>query len=162
MEKLNRVAKLEELVALRKEWRAWGLRVVLTNGAFDLLHRGHVRYLQQARDLGNILIVGINSDASVRGNKGEGRPIVPQDERAEVVASLRCVEYAVIFDEPTATQLVESLHPDIYVKGGDYAPGGKPLPEASAVEAGGGEVKILPFDQGHSTSDLIGRVMRET
>ena len=82
MEKLNRVVKLQELVELRSQWRARGLRVVLTNGAFDLLHKGHVHYLQEARELGNILIVGINSDASVRGNKGEGRPVVPQDERA--------------------------------------------------------------------------------
>jgi len=135
--------------------------VVLTNGTFDLLHVGHVRYLQEARDLGDVLVVGINSDASVRGYKGAGRPVVPQDERAEIVAALRCVDYVTIFDEPTATHLVETLQPDIYVKGGDYSPGAKPLPEAEAVLSYGGEVKIIPFVQGHSASDLIQRVMRD-
>jgi D-beta-D-heptose 7-phosphate kinase/D-beta-D-heptose 1-phosphate adenosyltransferase len=136
--------------------------VVFTNGTFDVLHVGHVRYLQEARHLGDMLVVGINSDASVRGYKGAGRPVVPQDERAEIVAALRCVDYVTIFDEPTATHLVEALHPDVYVKGGDYSPGAKPLPEAEAVLSYGGEVKIIPFVQGHSASDLIQRVMRDT
>ncbi|HKP54099.1 MAG TPA: D-glycero-beta-D-manno-heptose 1-phosphate adenylyltransferase [Chloroflexia bacterium] len=159
---MNRVVTLPELVELSRQWRASNLRVVLTNGTFDLLHIGHVRYLQKARDLGNILVVGINSDASVRGYKDAGRPVVPQDERAEIVAALRCVDYVTIFDEPTATHLVESLKPDIYVKGGDYSPGAKPLPEAEAVLSYGGQVKIIPLVQGHSASDLIRRVMRET
>lgn len=158
---MNRVLALPQLVELCRQWRSSNLRVVLTNGTFDLLHVGHVRYLQEARDLGDVLVVGINSDASVRGYKGAGRPVVPQDERAEIVAALRCVDYVTIFDEPTATHLVETLQPDIYVKGGDYSPGAKPLPEAEAVLSYGGEVKIIPFVQGHSASDLIQRVMRD-
>jgi D-beta-D-heptose 7-phosphate kinase/D-beta-D-heptose 1-phosphate adenosyltransferase len=132
---------------------------VLTNGTFDLLHIGHVRYLQAARELGDVLVVGINSDESVRGYKGPGRPVVPQDERAEIVAALRCVDYTTIFDEPTATHLVEALQPDIYAKGGDYAHGNKPLPEAAAVERYGGEVRIIPLVEGRSASELIRRTM---
>src|SRR5947209_14828576 len=111
---MRRVLSLPELVALRRSWQDAGLRLVLTNGTFDLLHIGHVRYLEAARELGDVLVVGINSDASVRGYKGSGRPVVPQDERAEIVAALRYVDYAVIFEEPTATQLIEALQPDIY------------------------------------------------
>jgi rfaE bifunctional protein nucleotidyltransferase chain/domain len=158
----NRVLALPELVRMRRAWRQQGLRLVLTNGTFDLLHVGHVRYLEAARQLGDLLVVGINSDSSVRGYKGPGRPVVPQDERAEVVAALRCVDYTVIFDQPTATELVQALQPEVYVKGGDYAPGvaagGKPLPEADAVRAYGGEVHIIPFVPGHSASELIRRV----
>lgn len=154
---MRRVATLPQLVELCHSWREAGLRLVLTNGTFDLLHIGHARYLQAARELGDVLVVGINSDESVRGYKGPGRPVVPQDERAELVAALRCVDYTVIFDEPTATRLVEALKPEIYAKGGDYAPGSKPLPEAEAVRAYGGEVHIIPFVQGHSASDLIRR-----
>src|SRR6476619_759640 len=137
---MNRVLSLPELLALRRGWREAGLQLVLTNGTFDLLHIGHVRYLEAARAEGDVLVVGVNSDASVRGYKEPGRPVVPQDERAEIVAALRCVDYAVIFDEATAVALVEALQPDVYAKGGDYAPGGKPLPEADAVAAYGGEV----------------------
>jgi D-beta-D-heptose 7-phosphate kinase/D-beta-D-heptose 1-phosphate adenosyltransferase len=115
--------------------------------------------LQAARELGDVLIVGINSDASVRGYKGPGRPVVRQDERAEIVAALRSVHYTTIFDEPTATHLVEALQPEIYAKGGDYAPGSKPLPEASAVERYGGQVRIIPFVEGRSASELIRRTM---
>lgn len=149
---------LANLLELRREWREAGLRLVLTNGTFDLLHIGHLRYLEAARAKGDLLVVGINSDASVRGYKGPGRPVVPQNERAELVAALRCVDYTIIFDEPTAVALVEALQPEVYVKGGDYAPGSKPLPEAEAVEAYGGEVCIVPFVKGHSASDLIRRV----
>jgi D-glycero-beta-D-manno-heptose 1-phosphate adenylyltransferase len=104
--------------------------------------------------------VGINSDKSVRGYKGPGRPVVPQDERAEIVAALRCVDYTTIFDEPTATRLVEALQPAIYAKGGDYD-GSKPLPEADAVHAYGGEVHIVPFVAGHSASELIKSMQAE-
>ena len=134
---------------------------MLTNGNFDLLHIGHVRYLQAARESGDMLVVGINSDASVRSYKGPDRPVVPEEERAEIVAALRCVDYAVIFEEPTAVALVQALQPDIYVKGGDYKPGGKPLPEAQVVAGYGGEVRILPFVEGHSASELIRRLTRE-
>jgi rfaE bifunctional protein nucleotidyltransferase chain/domain len=154
---MRRVLSLPELVSLRAGWREKGLRLVLTNGTFDLLHVGHVRYLQDARELGDVLVVGINSDVSARGYKGPGRPVVPQEERAELVAALRCVDYAVIFDEPTATELVTALQPEIYAKGGDYGSGGKHLPEAEAVQAHGGEVRIIPFVPGHSASELIRR-----
>ncbi len=149
------VLALPELVKWRSGWRDAGMRLVLTNGTFDLLHVGHVRYLQAARRLGDVLVVGINSNVSARGYKGPGRPIVSQEERAEIVAALRCVDCAVIFDEPTAAGLVEALRPEIYAKGGDYAPGSKALPEAEAVQSYGGQVVIVPFVQGHSASDLI-------
>ena len=153
----RRVLTLEELLPLRQTWREAGQRLVVTNGTFDLLHIGHVLYLQAARALGDVLVVGINSDASARGNKGPGRPVVPEEERAKIVAALRCVDYATIFDEPTAERLVEALRPEVYAKGGDYSPGGKPLPEAEVVGAYGGEVRIVPFVQGHSASELIRR-----
>jgi len=156
----KRIATLQELVGLLAGWRAAGKRLVLTNGTFDILHVGHVRYLQAARALGDILVVGINSDASARGYKGPNRPVVPQDERAEIVAALRCVDYVTIFDEPTAAGLVQALRPDIYVKGGDYD-GSKPLPEAEAVQAYGGEVRIVPFVPGHSASKIIGEMRSE-
>jgi rfaE bifunctional protein nucleotidyltransferase chain/domain len=140
---------------MRREWRESGQRLVLTNGTFDLLHIGHVRYLEAARELGDVLVVGINSDASVRGYKGPGRPVVPQEERAEIVAALRCVDYTVIFNEPTASALVEAMQPEVYAKGGDYTPGSKLLPEAEIVRAYGGEVHIIPFVEGRSASDLI-------
>ena len=155
---VERVKTLAELKEMRREWQDQGVRVVLTNGTFDLLHIGHIRYLQEARALGDVLIVGINSDESVRGYKGPGRPVVPQEERAELVAALRCVDYTVIFDEPTATRLVEVLQPDVYAKGGDYGTGGKRLPERDAVEAYGGQVCIIQFVEGHSASELIRRV----
>jgi D-glycero-beta-D-manno-heptose 1-phosphate adenylyltransferase len=156
----RRVLTLAELAAMRPAWREAGKRLVLTNGTFDLLHVGHVRYLQAARRLGDLMVVGVNSDASVRGYKEPGRPVVSQEERAEIVASLRSVDYAVIFDEPTAVTLVETLQPEVYAKGGDYAPGGKPLPEAAAVAAYGGHVRIVPLVPGHSASGLIEK-MRE-
>ena len=140
---------------MRRGWRESGQRLVLTNGTFDVLHIGHVRYLEAASKLGDVLVVGINSDESVRGYKGPGRPVVAQEERAELVAALRCVDYAVIFNEPTASALVEAMQPEVYAKGGDYTPGSKPLPEAEAVRAYGGEVHIVPFVEGHSASDLI-------
>src|SRR5881275_839903 len=115
-----KIVGLEELSERSEQLRAAGKKLVATNGCFDLLHVGHVRYLQAARALGDLLIVGLNSDASVRAYKGPGRPLVPQDERAELLAALRCVDYVVIFDEPTASALVSALQPDIYVKGGDY------------------------------------------
>ncbi|MEO6456932.1 MAG: adenylyltransferase/cytidyltransferase family protein [Chloroflexia bacterium] len=154
----SRVLSLAELLNLRREWREAGLRLVLTNGTFDLLHIGHLRYLEAAHAKGDLLVVGINSDASVRGYKGPGRPVVPQAERTEMVAALRCVDYTTIFDEPTAVALVEALQPEVYVKGGDYAPGSKPLPETEAVTSYGGEVCIVSFVEGHSASDLIRRV----
>ena len=142
--------------------RARSARVVLTNGCFDLLHVGHVRYLRTARRLGDCLIVGINGDESVRRLKGPGRPLLPEAERAEVVAALACVDYVVVFQEDTADLLVERLRPDVYVKGADYAPGGggTPLPETRAVAASGGRVELVPLVPGRSTTELVAEILR--
>lgn len=136
--------------------RAAGQRVVFTNGCFDLLHRGHVRCLAAAAELGDVLVVGLNSDASVRALKQAGRPLVPQDERAEVVAALESVDYVVVFDEPTAENLVRAIRPDVYVKGGDYAD--REPPEAAIARALGGEFRLLEYVPGSSTSELLRRL----
>jgi rfaE bifunctional protein nucleotidyltransferase chain/domain len=152
---------LPDLLALRDSWRACGLRLVLTNGVFDLLHAGHVGYLQQARALGDLLVVALNSDASVRAIKGPLRPLTPEGDRAALLAALRCVDYVMVFAEPTAEGVVTALRPEVYVKGGDYAlgAGGPPdldrLPEARVALAHGGEVRLLPYAAGRSTSELI-------
>jgi len=117
---LKKVLSLEELLPIRERLKAEGKTLVLTNGHFDLLHVGHVRCLQQAKRLGDVLVVGLNSDASTRALKGSGRPLVPQEERAEVLAALECVDYVVIFEERTAERLVAALKPEVYVKGGDW------------------------------------------
>lgn len=143
-----------------------GERAVLTNGCFDLLHLGHVRYLQEARTLGDFLIVGLNDDEGVRRLKGPGRPLVPGAERAELLAALACIDYVTIFTEPTASALVQLLQPAIYVKGGDYAQtqGGEPdtsrLPEAQVVQAYGGTVRLLPYLPNHSTTELIAAIQQ--
>jgi rfaE bifunctional protein nucleotidyltransferase chain/domain len=155
------ITPLASLLALRASWRAHGQRLVLTNGVFDLLHAGHVGYLQQARALGDVLVVALNSDASVRAIKGPLRPLTPEGERASLLAALRCVDYVTIFAEPTAEALVGALRPNTYVKGGDYAmgEGGPPdlarLPEARVVLGYGGEVRLLSYAAGRSTSELI-------
>ncbi|HEY7122949.1 MAG TPA: D-glycero-beta-D-manno-heptose 1-phosphate adenylyltransferase [Ktedonobacterales bacterium] len=159
-----------QLTALCHAHQAAGKTIVFTNGCFDLLHLGHVRYLQAARDLGNLLIVGLNSDDSTRRLKGPERPLVPEQERAEVLAALACVDYVTIFEEDTAVALVQALRPDVYVKGGDYAGNssqGEPpainyakLPEAAPVLAAGGQVRLIPYLQGHSTSELIQRIVQ--
>lgn len=152
---------LSELIALRDSWRASGQRLVLTNGVFDLLHVGHVGYLAQARALGDLLVVALNSDSSVRAIKGPLRPLNPEGDRAALLAALRCVDYVTIFSEPTAEAVVGALQPEVYVKGGDYAQGegGPPdlarLPEARVVRGYGGEVRLLPYAAGRSTSELI-------
>jgi len=132
--------------------------VVFTNGCFDLLHRGHTDYLAAARALGDFLVVGLNTDASVRRLKGPGRPISPESDRARVLASLECVDAVTLFDEDTPLYLITALAPDILVKGGDY--NADSIVGAAAVRAAGGEVVVLPFVAGRSTSDLIGRIRR--
>jgi rfaE bifunctional protein nucleotidyltransferase chain/domain len=117
-----------------------------------------LRYLQAARALGDVLVVGVNDDATTTARKGPGRPIVPQDERAELLAGLTCVDYVTIFHEPTAARCIAQLRPDVYVKGGDYAPGGADLPEARDVAAQGGETVIIPLTPGRSTSALVERL----
>jgi rfaE bifunctional protein nucleotidyltransferase chain/domain len=146
------------LPALAERLRAEGKSIVLTNGHFDLLHVGHLRYLQAAAELGDVLFVAVNDDAMTRQRKGTGRPVLPQEERAELLAGLACVDYVTIFSEPTAERVVELVRPDVYVKGGDYGPGGAELPELAAVEAYGGRVVILALVEGRSTSEIIAAV----
>ncbi|MCS6960521.1 MAG: D-glycero-beta-D-manno-heptose 1-phosphate adenylyltransferase [Pseudanabaenaceae cyanobacterium SKYGB_i_bin29] len=131
--------------------------LVLTNGCFDILHAGHVRYLTQARALGRALVVGLNSDHSVRQLKGNTRPIVPQAQRAEVLLGLKAVDAVVIFEELTADRLITALRPDIYVKGGDYTP--DTLPEAPTVAATGGKIVIIPIEIQTSTSHILRRIL---
>jgi rfaE bifunctional protein nucleotidyltransferase chain/domain len=153
-----------DLLALRQTWREQGRSIVFTNGIFDLLHLGHLQYLQSAAALGDLLVIGLNSDASTRQLKGPKRPLIPQDERALMLLGLRPVDYVTIFEERTAELLVETLQPDVYVKGGDYslgagADGGKQLPEARIVHAYGGRVELINYLPGHSTTELIERIV---
>jgi D-beta-D-heptose 7-phosphate kinase/D-beta-D-heptose 1-phosphate adenosyltransferase len=146
----------DRTAALIARLRRAGARVVFTNGVYDLLHPGHVRYLQAARALGDALIVGVNSDRSVRANKGPSRPVNPEHERAEVVAALACVDAAVVFDEETPHQIISLLQPDVLVKGADWA--ADRIVGRDVVEARGGRVVRIPVEAGHSTTDLIARV----
>jgi D-beta-D-heptose 7-phosphate kinase/D-beta-D-heptose 1-phosphate adenosyltransferase len=136
--------------------RAEGFRVVLTNGCFDILHAGHVAYLQQARELGDVLVVGLNSDASVRALKGPGRPVTDELSRAAILAALECVDYVTIFDEPTASALLEELQPDVYVKGGDYSL--ETLPEAPVAQRLGCAIHFIPLVGGLSTTAILQRL----
>jgi rfaE bifunctional protein nucleotidyltransferase chain/domain len=149
---------IAEAHSIRARLRRQKQIVVFTNGVFDLLHVGHVRYLQAARRLGDVLFVGLNSDASTRALKGPARPLIEQAERAEVLCALSCVDWVIIFDEPTAESVVENLQPDVYAKGGDYADG-KPLPEAPLMVRSGGRVVILPYTSGHSTTCILNRIL---
>lgn len=151
---MDKIVSLKEALIVRGKLQVEGKTVVFTNGHFDLLHVGHVDYLQRARELGDVLIVGLNSDVSTRALRGEKRPIVPQSERARMLAALTCVDYVVIFGETTANGLVEALKPDLYVKGGDWGEG-RTLPEAEVVASYGGQVRILPYLPMHSTTRLI-------
>ena len=155
---MGQVLAIEAALTWRDAQRALGRVVALTNGHFDLLHVGHVRYLQAARGLADALIVGLNSDASTAARK-PGRPVVAQDERAELLAALGCVDAVVIFDALTAEALVDALRPDIYVKGGDWNRAGGPRPpEAAIVERYGGRVDFLPYVPDRSTSAIIARI----
>ena len=149
---------LAEAVAVVERLRATGKTVVFTNGVFDLLHVGHLRYLQQARALGDALIVGVNSDRSVHANKGAGRPITPEAERAEILSALACVDVVVVFDEDTPHQIIAALQPDVLVKGADWA--ADAIVGRDVVEARGGRVVRVPIEAGHSTSALVERIRR--
>jgi rfaE bifunctional protein nucleotidyltransferase chain/domain len=152
----SKIITLLEARGLREKARAAGRKVALANGAFDLLHVGHVRYLQAARELADLLVVALNSDASVRGLKGPGRPVVPQAERAEILAALSCVDAVVLFDEADVVKVIESLAPDLHVKGTDYQL--DTVPERAAVERLGGRVVIAGDPKDHSTSELVRRL----
>jgi rfaE bifunctional protein nucleotidyltransferase chain/domain len=146
----------EELVERVKAAREAGAKIVFANGCFDVLHVGHVRYLAGARELGDILIVGINSDNEVAVQKGAGRPVLPASERAEIVAALESVTYVTIFDEPTAEELLLALKPDVHAKGTDYTT--DTVPERDVVRSYGGQVAIVGDPKDHSTSEIIARL----
>jgi D-beta-D-heptose 7-phosphate kinase/D-beta-D-heptose 1-phosphate adenosyltransferase len=153
------VRKVVSLPALRRaarRARSRGERIVFTNGCFDLLHAGHVILLERAKRHGDLLVVGLNSDRSVRALKGRGRPIMPQRDRAQLLAALASVDYVVIFDQPTPARVIMRLLPDVLIKGTDWAPGA--IVGAEAVRRAGGRVIRLPLVKGHSTSRLIARI----
>lgn len=147
---------LAEAEALVEQWRRAGRSIVFTNGVYDLLHPGHVRYLQAARALGDALVVGVNSDRSVRANKGPARPVNPEAERAEVIAALECVDAAVVFDQDTPHEIISRLQPDVLVKGADWAEDA--IVGRDVVEARGGRVVRMPIEQGFSTTSLVERI----
>lgn len=153
----EKILSLEELKGVREQARREGKRVVFTNGCFDLLHRGHVEYLHQAKQLGDLLIVGLNSDSSVRQIKGNRRPIVPQGDRALVLAALEAVDYVCIFDEPTPARLITELVPDMLVKGGDYRI--DQIVGREVVSRAGGQVITIDEVKGYSTRNLIQLIM---
>lgn len=155
---MAKILFLDQLQTERERLRRLGWRVVFTNGCFDLIHPGHIRYLQAARRLGDALIVALNSDRSARELKGEKRPILDQNERAEVIAALGCIDYVTIFDESTPREIITALLPDVLVKGGDWDI--DRIVGRDEVEAAGGEVLSLPFVEGCSTTDLIKRIVQ--
>ena len=150
------IVSREELVEIVANARAAGLQVVLANGCFDVLHVGHVRYLAGARNEGDLLIVGVNSDKQVRVQKGEGRPVLPAVQRAEIVAALESVNYVTIFEEPTVEKLLLALRPDVHAKGTDYTV--ESVPEREVVKSYGGRVAIVGDPKDHSTSQILSRM----
>jgi rfaE bifunctional protein nucleotidyltransferase chain/domain len=156
----DKVVPLEKLQQCAKHLRAAGKKLVATNGCFDLLHVGHVRYLKAARALGDALIVGINGDDSVRELKGPGRPVNNQDDRAEIVAALECVDLVAIFPDIRATRFLELASPNVYVKGGDYKQDTLNTEERQVLQKIGAKIDILPFAPGYSTSNLLARLSK--
>jgi rfaE bifunctional protein nucleotidyltransferase chain/domain len=154
----DKILSVEKLLGVRKALRAEGKRLVFTNGVFDLLHIGHLRYLAAARGLGDALVVAVNSDRTVRELKGTGRPLINEAERAEILAALKHVDYVTIFDEVSPRTLIATLLPDVLVKGGDY--GLEDIHGREEVEAAGGRVVSLPFVEGASTTAIIERMKR--
>jgi len=151
----------ERLVALLNNERATGKRIVFTNGCFDLLHIGHTRYLEAAKSLGDLLVVGVNTDSSVRSlDKASGRPIVPESQRAEVLAALACVDFVVLFADPDPGRLIAAVQPDVLVKGGDWAPDA--IVGREVVEKRGGVVRTIPLVPGMSTTALVQRIRSTT
>ncbi len=154
---LGRVVSQDELILYIRDRKRNGQRIVFTNGCFDLLHPGHIRLLEESRSLGDVLVVGINSDASVRQNKGPRRPLIPEQERAEILAALAAVDYVVLFDDPTPRALIASLLPEVLVKGSDWGP--DEVVGKEEVAAAGGRVVSIPLEPGYSTSRLIDRIV---
>ncbi|MBZ5499188.1 MAG: D-glycero-beta-D-manno-heptose 1-phosphate adenylyltransferase [Acidobacteriia bacterium] len=154
---IPKLKTLDEVVQIRKRLRREGKKIVFTNGCFDLLHAGHVRYLNQARSLGDVLVVGLNSDDSVRALKGEGRPLVPEGERAEVLAALACIDYIFIFDDHTPGRVIDAIVPDVLVKGADW--GVSEIVGRETVENAGGTVHSIPLVEGTSTTAIIRKIL---
>lgn len=153
MEKLIEKENLDNII---KKLKSENKKIVFTNGCFDILHAGHVRYLKESKKFGDILIVGLNSDVSVKKIKGESRPINPEMDRAEVLAGLEAVSYIVLFDEPSPVKLLEEIKPDIYTKGADYTV--ETLPEAKTVLSYGGKIEFIKFLEGRSTTKIIDKI----
>jgi rfaE bifunctional protein nucleotidyltransferase chain/domain len=156
----GRVTSAAELAGVRDRMDREGRRLVLTNGCFDILHAGHVRYLREARALGDALAVGLNSDRSVRELKGEGRPVNVESDRAEVLAALGAVDYVVVFGDKRATALLREVRPHVYAKGGDYTPESLDPEERAALETAGAEIRILPLVPGRSTTSLLEKMRK--
>jgi len=155
---MGQIVSQDELIQIAAREKRGGRRVVFTNGCFDLLHPGHVRCLAEARALGDVLVIAVNSDRSVRGNKGPERPLVPQQDRAEVLAALSSVDYVTIFDEPTPRALISQVLPNVLVKGADW-----PLDQVAGreeVEAAGGRVVSIPLAPGYSTTNLLQKIRK--
>ena len=156
----RKIVEFGKLSDRREKWRATGKRIVATNGCFDLLHVGHVRYLQAARALGDFLAVGLNGDLSVRGLKGTGRPITTERDRAEILAALECVDLVTIFPQPRATKFLAAVRPSVYVKGGDYSSETLNEEERAALKEIGAEIRLIPFEAGYSTSQLLEQIRK--
>jgi len=154
----SKILTLDQLAAESGRLRSQSQRVVATNGCFDILHVGHVRYLAAARKLGDALVVGLNGDSSVRQLKGEGRPVNPEQDRAEVLAALESVDYVTIFPELRATNFLRAAQPSIYAKGGDYTADTLDPEERAVLAKFGTKIEIIPFEQGYSTSQLLTRI----
>jgi rfaE bifunctional protein nucleotidyltransferase chain/domain len=154
----SKIVDLEELADRCQKLRSAGKKIVATNGCFDLLHAGHVRYLQAARALGDLLVVGLNGDRSVRELKGAGRPITTQSDRAEILAALECVNLVAIFPEIRATKFLAAVHPAVYVKGGDYTSETLDEEERATLEEIEAAIRLIPFEAGYSTSGLIEQI----
>ena len=154
---MRKLLTFEELPRLREEARSAGRSIALANGVFDLFHVGHLRYLQGAKELADVLVVAVNTDASARQlGKGPGRPVVPEHERAEIVAALACVDHVVLFDSRDVVPVIRALRPDVQVKGTDYTP--ETIPEADEMRAHGGRVAVAGDPKDHSTTDLVARL----
>ncbi|MCD4785393.1 MAG: D-glycero-beta-D-manno-heptose 1-phosphate adenylyltransferase [Candidatus Eremiobacteraeota bacterium] len=153
-DKITSLPRLKDILASLK---VEGKKIVFTNGCFDILHLGHIKYLRKAKALGDILVVGLNTDSSVRKIKGSLRPIVPEDERAEILAALEMVDYVVMFSRETPEKIILELQPDIHVKGGDYTE--EMLPEAKLVRSYGGKVAIIPLVEGKATTNIIREIL---
>jgi rfaE bifunctional protein nucleotidyltransferase chain/domain len=152
---LTKLKTASEMAAIRDEMQRRGQKLVFTNGCFDLLHAGHVRYLQQARQLGDALVVAINGDESVRALKGPTRPLNPEGDRAEVVAALGCVNYVIIFPTVRVTDEIAQIRPQVYAKGGDYTPESLDKDERAAIDQAGSQIVIVPLVEGRSTTNII-------